>query len=129
MRDEKKIYCAAKNCGKVINNKILCGDPSFYCTNCKSHFHSDCLDIRYEKTDNFFRTMANVGYCPICGKKLGWGDNLNNKKEKKTYIHFIIDKQFKEEIETIAKNKGLPTASYIKMILKEKIQEHKNKKG
>ena len=54
---------------------------------------------------------------------------MNNKKEKKTYIHFIIDKQFKEEIETIAKNKGLPTASYIKMILKEKIQEHKNKKG
>lgn len=54
---------------------------------------------------------------------------MNNKKEKKTYIHFIIDKKFKEEIETIAKNKGLPTASYIKMILKEKIQEHKNKKG
>jgi hypothetical protein len=71
MREEKEIYCAAKNCGKGINNKILCGDPSFYCTNCKSHFHSDCLDIRYEKTDNFFTTMANVGYCPICGKKLG----------------------------------------------------------
>lgn len=54
---------------------------------------------------------------------------MNNKKNKKEYIHFTIDKQFKEEIETIAKDKGLLTATYIKMILKEKIQEHKNKKG
>jgi predicted HicB family RNase H-like nuclease len=56
-------------------------------------------------------------------------DVVKNWGEIMKVIHFRIDEEFKKEIEIIAKDKGLSTASYIKMILKEKIQEHKNKKG
>ncbi|MGD8779108.1 MAG: hypothetical protein PVH88_09145 [Ignavibacteria bacterium] len=73
MKDKKdKIYCGACK-EEIINDHIVFGEASVFCTSCRSWYHSDCLDIRYEKTDNFFTTMANVGYCPNqkCGKKLG----------------------------------------------------------
>jgi hypothetical protein len=73
MKDEKdKIYCGV--CKKeIINDHIVFGEAGVFCTSCRSWYHSDCLDIRYEKTDSFFTSKANVGYCPNqrCSKKLG----------------------------------------------------------
>lgn len=69
--DDNKIYCSKRGCGKEIENKTFSGDVAQYCIKCRSYFHSNCLDIRREKTDNFFATYGNVGYCPNCGSKIG----------------------------------------------------------
>lgn len=55
---------------------------------------------------------------------LKWGDNLN-KNNKKVFIHFSLDKKFKEEIEEIAEYNKLKVAPYIKMILNIEIQKYK----
>jgi len=55
---------------------------------------------------------------------------INLKKEKdKKYIHFVIDKDFKIEVEKLASDNKLKVAPYIKWLLNREIQEHKNKKG
>ena len=51
--------------------------------------------------------------------------NLKDK-DKKEYIHFSIESDFKREVEKLASENKLKVASYIKWLLNKEIQNKKS---